>query len=132
MRKLFPVLAAFLLLVVLVVQAQDDGKGGGKGGGGKAAKGGGGGGGPKNLQILTQATLLPTMQAFVPALGLGDKGGCNYCHVDDRSSDEKMQKLIARNMIAMVREINMRFQDGKQHVTCYTCHRGNPKPEMTP
>ncbi len=131
MRKLVSILAAFLLLVVLAIQAQDDAKG--KGGPpAKGGKGGGGGGGPKNLQILTQATLLPTMQSFVPALGLADKGGCTYCHVEDRSSDEKKQKLMARNMIAMVREINMRFQDGKQHVTCYTCHRGNTTPEMTP
>jgi hypothetical protein len=130
MRKLGSIFAAFLVFVVLAIQAQDDakGKGGGKGGPPK----GGGGGAPKNLQILTQVTLLPTMQAFVPALGLAEKGGCTYCHVDDRSSDEKKQKLIARNMIAMVREINMRFQDGKQHVTCYTCHRGNTTPEMTP
>jgi hypothetical protein len=35
------------------------------------------------------------------------QGPCNYCHVEgDRASDEKMQKVIARNMILMVREIN--------------------------
>jgi len=58
------------------------------------------------------------MQSYVQALGLLDKGVCNYCHVDGRASDEKMQKVIARNMIMMVREINARFPDGKQHVTC--------------
>lgn len=52
------------------------------------------------------------MQNFVQA----------YCHVKgDRASDEKMQKVTARNMILMVREINAKFPDGKQHVTCYTC-----------
>jgi hypothetical protein len=39
---------------------------------------------------------------------------------------------IARNMILMVRELNRRFPDGKQHVTCYTCHRGSPTPAMAP
>ena len=72
------------------------------------------------------------MQAFVQALGLLDKGGCNYCHVEDRASDEKMQKLTARGMITMVREINARFPDGKQHVTCYTCHHGNTIPATAP
>lgn len=72
------------------------------------------------------------MQAFVEALGVADKGRCNYCHVEDRASDEKMQKLIARNMILMVRELNGRFPDGKQHVTCYTCHRGSTTPAMAP
>jgi hypothetical protein len=38
------------------------------------------------------------MQYFVRGLGLVDKGGCSYCHVEDRADDEKMQKLIARNM----------------------------------
>lgn len=73
------------------------------------------------------------MQNFVEALGLADEGRCRYCHVEDRASDEKMQKLIARNMIIMVREINARFPDGKQqHVTCYTCHRGSTTPAMAP
>jgi hypothetical protein len=61
-----------------------------------------------------------------------DKGVCNYCHIDDRASDEKMQKVIARNMIIMVREINAHFPDGKQHVTCYTCHRGSTAPATAP
>jgi hypothetical protein len=35
-------------------------------------------------------------------------------------------------MIAMVRDVNARFDDGKQHVTCYTCHRGKTEPDMVP
>ena len=72
------------------------------------------------------------MQTFVKGLGLLDKGTCAYCHVEDRSSDEKPQKVTARKMVAMVRELNARFQDGKPHITCYTCHRGSPTPEMAP
>jgi hypothetical protein len=33
------------------------------------------------------------MQTFVQALGLVDKGRCSYCHVEDRASDEKTQKV---------------------------------------
>jgi hypothetical protein len=32
--------------------------------------------------------------------------------------------------ILMVREMNGRFRNGKQHATCYTCHRGSPMPAM--
>ena len=103
---------------------------GGKGGG----KGGKGGGGPsfKNVKVIDPAKLQETMQSFVQALGALDQGACAYCHVADRSSDEKMNKVTARNMAIMVKEINARFPDGKQHVNCYTCHRGNEIPAMAP
>ena len=72
------------------------------------------------------------MQSFVQALGLLEEGTCTYCHVEDRSSDEKRPKVIARRMITMMRAINGTFPDGQPHVTCYTCHRGETKPLMTP
>ena len=72
------------------------------------------------------------MQSFVQALGLLDQGACAYCHVEDRSSDQKIQKTTARRMIIMVRAINGTFGDGKQHVTCWTCHRGSTTPPPTP
>ncbi|MBZ5632232.1 MAG: photosynthetic reaction center cytochrome c subunit [Acidobacteriia bacterium] len=104
----------------------------GKGGGGKGGGKGGGGGGGKNVQVLQGADLPATMQSFVQALGLLDKGTCGYCHVDDRSSDAKVQKTTARRMIIMMRAINGTFGDGKQHVTCFTCHRGSPTPLTEP
>jgi hypothetical protein len=72
------------------------------------------------------------MQSFVQALGLLDKGTCAYCHVEDRSADAKPQKVIARRMIIMMRGINGTFGDAKQHVTCFTCHRGSPTPLSEP
>src|SRR5262245_50482640 len=110
------------------------GGGGNRGGGGGAAAGGGGGGGGgnrgggggKNVQVLTAANPIPeTMQSFVLALGLLEKGTCTYCHVEDKSSDEKRPKQVARRMITMVRAINGTFPDGKEPVNCYTCHRGS-------
>jgi hypothetical protein len=92
----------------------------------------GGGGGPKNLQVLNPATLPETMQSFVQALGLLDKGTCNYCHADDKSSDEKKPKQVARRMVVMMRGINGTFADGQTHVTCYTCHRGSTTPLTEP
>src|SRR6202035_2984453 len=108
-----------------VAAAGGAGRGGGGNGGGNGGRGGGGG---KNIQVLQGADLPATMQSFVQALGLLDKGTCGYCHVDDRSSDAKIQKQTARRMIIMMRGINGTFGDGKQHVTCFTCHRGSTTP----
>ena len=128
MRKILSALAA-VALVSLVMFAQDPGQGGpaaqkGKGGKGPA---------PKNLKILTPENLGEYMRTFVPALGLADKGGCDFCHVTgDRADDSKHEKVVARAMIGMVMEINSKFPDGKTHVTCFTCHRGSTAPLMAP
>jgi hypothetical protein len=109
-----------------------DGAAGARGGRGRGGPPRGGGSAFKNLQVLNQGAIPQTMQSFVQALGLLDKGTCSYCHVEDRSSDEKRQKVVARRMITMVRAINGTFPDGQQHVTCYTCHRGNTTPLTEP
>ncbi len=83
---------------------------------------------PKNLKILTPDNLRDAMQSFTVALGVM----CDHCHVQDRSSDENPKKDIARMMIGMTREINAKFADGKQHVRCYTCHRGDVHPKIEP
>lgn len=113
----------------LTFAALDDAKG--KAGGAAKGKGGGGGNG-KNIQVLQGTDIPATMQSFVQALGLLDKGTCGYCHVEDRSADAKAQKVTARRMVIMMRAINGTFADGKQHVTCYTCHRGSPTPLTEP
>lgn len=119
-------------------QGVPDGAAGARGGGARGGRGRGGGpprgGGSafKNVQVLNQGTIPETMQSFVQALGLLDKGTCSYCHVEDRSSDEKRAKVVARRMVTMVRAINGTFPDGQQHVTCYTCHRGSTTPLMEP
>lgn len=69
------------------------------------------------------------MGAFRIALGVK----CDTCHVQgDFASDEKPEKEMARKMIVMTREINAKFPDGKQHVTCFTCHRGDEHPKTQP
>lgn len=85
---------------------------------------------PKNLKVLTAENLMAEMQTYPAALGVENQGGCNYCHEADRSLDTKPQKVIARQMIEMVADINARFGDGKVHVTCWTCHLGSTKPEI--
>jgi len=85
---------------------------------------------PKNLKILKpEDNIQAIMRSFRMALGQE----CQYCHVrGDFSSDDNPKKNTARMMIAMAREINAKFPDGKDHVSCYTCHRGEPIPKMAP
>ncbi len=84
---------------------------------------------PKNLKVLpADANLIPTMRAAAAGLGVM----CTFCHVADRSSDEKPEKVTARMMFSMVNDINAKFPDGKAHVTCYTCHRGAQEPLTAP
>jgi hypothetical protein len=87
---------------------------------------------PKNLKVLTGmsgAEVIQAMFAFRTALGVQ----CVYCHVQgDFVSDDNPKKEVARMMITMTREINAKFTDGKQHVGCYTCHRGAEVPLMAP
>ena len=84
---------------------------------------------PKNLKLLKADGLMDTMRAFRIALG----AKCDTCHVQgDFASDEKPEKEMARKMIVMTREINAKFPDGKEHVTCFTCHRGDEHPKMQP
>jgi hypothetical protein len=84
---------------------------------------------PKNLKILKPEEIRPMMGAFRVALGVK----CTGCHVEgDFASDAKPEKDTARMMIAMTREINAKFPDGKNHVTCFTCHRGDEHPKTAP
>ena len=98
----------------------------------RGGRGGDGGpppaGPPKNLRILPPDTnIQQTMGAFRTALGVQ----CTFCHVaGDFASDENPKKNMARNMLRMANDINGNFPDGKRHVTCYTCHRGEATPKM--
>ena len=85
---------------------------------------------PKNLKILpADVNIQQTMGAFRTALGVQ----CTYCHVaGDFPSDDNPKKNMARNMLRIAADINATFPDGKRHVTCYTCHRGEAKPKMEP
>jgi hypothetical protein len=90
----------------------------------------GGGRGPQNLKVLTVEELRSgVMQKYAQALGVR----CDHCHVQDRASDENAKKLVARQMITMVKEINAKFPDAsKTYVTCYTCHNGHTTPLTAP
>jgi len=98
---------------------------------------------PKNLQVLqkdmTMQQVSTLMRTFTAALGVE----CSHCHVEgtqNRASDDKPQKAVARKMLQMVTAINEQLLKdvgtppvgGAQKVTCYTCHRGMLKPMTAP
>ena len=86
---------------------------------------------PKNLKVLKvpASEIMPLMRAYSAALGVK----CNHCHIQGNfASDENPHKEIARMMIGMTQEINAKFEGDKAHVSCFTCHRGETEPKMTP
>lgn len=99
---------------------------------------------PTNLQVfpkdITKRDLVQNMRRFTAALGVR----CEFCHVGegndlskfDFASDDKRQKRNARLMLKMTADVNARLADvpeprpaGTPAVTCYTCHRGETKPQ---
>jgi hypothetical protein len=112
-------LATALLLAAAALSAQDAPKQDAPKQGGRE---------PRNLKVLKPEDVRASMGGMRTALGQN----CDFCHMQDRASDENPKKVIARNMMEMVNHINGQFPDGKVHVTCYTCHRGKNVPEMAP
>ena len=86
----------------------------------------------KNIKVL-QGTSADSfnqgMHLISGALGVN----CEYCHAEmNFVSDEVKTKDIARGMITMTADLNRRAFNGKQVITCYTCHQGNAIPKNTP
>ena len=96
-----------------------------------------------NTRVIARGTpvnqVVGIMRNFTGDLGVR----CQFCHVGeegvplerfDFAVDEKRTKLVAREMMRMVQEINRRLDSlpgrvapGLQ-VTCGTCHRGTNRP----
>lgn len=96
-----------------------------------------------NTKVIPHSTppiqVIGVMRNFATELGVR----CQFCHVGEEGrpldqfnfvSDEKRTKLVARQMMLMVQEINRRVDSVPGHqaddpqVTCATCHRGVSKP----
>ncbi len=93
------------------------------------------GGGFKNLKVfpkdMARPQLMGIMQGWTRALGVT----CNHCHGDDKSTDEKPEKDVARAMVKMMMNLRQNATDFLPDnriakVSCWTCHRGNAKIEL--
>jgi hypothetical protein len=91
----------------------------------------------KNVQLLKGipvSEFMGTMGFFSASLGLN----CVYCHVAESLEDwskfaeDVPRKRMARTMIQMVNNINKNNFGGRQVMTCYSCHHGNPRPKDIP
>lgn len=85
----------------------------------------------KNLQVLKFESK-KEMKAYMETISsdLGVK--CVFCHnMNDKSSDEKKHKQIARKMMKMTGNINSDYfsWEGAKGVSCWTCHQGNKEPQ---
>ena len=88
----------------------------------------------KNIQVLRGLTVdqfMGTMGFIAASLSLN----CSECH--DTSSTgayalDNPRKQMARRMIVMVDNFNKANFGGKREVTCYSCHRGDTRPKVTP
>jgi photosynthetic reaction center cytochrome c subunit len=86
----------------------------------------------RNVQVLNDLSvaqftrLMLAMTQWVAPPGQS----CTYCHSTDLASDDNYRKVVARQMLRMVRHINSDWKDhvGTTGVTCYTCHRGQDLP----
>jgi photosynthetic reaction center cytochrome c subunit len=90
-----------------------------------------------NIQIPALQQLgVPQFTRLMTALTqwVSPTEGCTYCHAGaDLASDDIYTKVVSRRMIEMTIDINSNraAHVGETGVTCYTCHRGQPVPEVT-
>jgi hypothetical protein len=118
LKRLLP--ASVLFLVPLCAQPPE----GGPPGQGRGATT------PQNLKVLkADDDIRGLMRSYAAALGVQ----CGFCHVQgDFPADSNPHKATARRMISMTRDINAGLPGRDAAVTCYTCHRGQNKPETAP
>src|SRR5579871_1425925 len=89
----------------------------------------------KNITVLKGIPVdefMGTMGLFSAALSVC----CGDCHTGAGTSDPKWEadpprKQVARRMVEMVNKINQDSFNGRQVVTCWTCHRGAQSPANT-
>ena len=91
----------------------------------------------KNVQVLRgipASEFMETMGFFAVAL----TANCTTCHGDESAGSwanyavDTPLKQMTRKMVLMVNLINQTNFGGKREVTCFTCHRGNMIPRITP
>jgi len=86
------------------------------------------------LKGISVEEFMDTMGFFSASLSWN----CTDCHGEDAVDDwanfakDTPRKTTARRMIAMVNALNKNNFGGSREVTCFTCHRGDAMPKITP
>lgn len=86
------------------------------------------------LRGIPASEFIETMGFFAVSL----TANCTTCHGDSSAgswehyADNTPLKSAARRMVVMMNAINQANFGGKREVTCYTCHRGDRIPRITP
>ena len=91
----------------------------------------------KNVRVLKGIPVgqfMATMGFFSASLG----DTCTDCHSAEsggnwgKYADDNPRKNTARGMIVMMNAINKTYFGGRREITCYSCHRGVERPDVTP
>jgi hypothetical protein len=91
----------------------------------------------KNVRVLKGIPVdefMATMGFFSASLG----ETCTDCHSAEsggsweRYADDNPRKNKARAMIGIMNGINKTYFGGMREITCYSCHRGVERPDVTP
>jgi photosynthetic reaction center cytochrome c subunit len=91
----------------------------------------------KNVRVLKGIPVdqfMATMGFFSASLG----ETCTDCHSAEsggswaKYADDNPRKNKARAMIGMMNAINKTYFGGRREITCYSCHRGVERPDVTP
>jgi photosynthetic reaction center cytochrome c subunit len=87
----------------------------------------------KNIKVMKGVPanqIIQGMHLIKAALGVD----CTHCHIEMEWDREDVQPMKdkARAMYMMMTEINRANFEGKQVVTCFTCHKGHAVPEDIP
>jgi hypothetical protein len=95
-----------------------------------------------NLKVLPRDIPKQQMRDLMKSFGRSLGVECEHCHTAktpgahdlDFASDEKETKKVARVMIHMMNDINVKVRSVSEdaRITCWTCHRGEEAPAPIP
>ncbi|MCW5941282.1 MAG: photosynthetic reaction center cytochrome c subunit [Fimbriimonadaceae bacterium] len=85
----------------------------------------------KNIKVFKGVPandLIPAMEFMAASL----KFQCTDCHDPKDYAADNRTKETARNMVLMQRDINAKHFNGRNEITCHSCHGGKEHPAGTP
>jgi thioredoxin reductase len=84
----------------------------------------------KNLQVLPKTIPMTELKARMKAQAKELGVQCDHCHDTDDFAKDTDTKKIGRGMMTMAIELNKKHFQGRDVITCATCHNGHEFPPM--